>query len=419
MIYCGDLKNNGEIYHAFYDRSTKKLRFYLNGHEVENDYLYNIYNKPKYCLRGYDRLKVLLMSLSIITASISVTALSNDINFDEIFPHHTNESIFGQSDFELLSGEELYNEMLSRNPEMEEYLEMTKDVVLKYGEYMNQEELLNTIGDLKIVKTSDKEEISSGYALAFYTKDENKIYLDSELNVEYMIRTCLFHEILHYYSQSGLYDYNIYSDGYTGYALNEGMTEMLNAEFTDNELFTYHKEAAYVGALCEIVGPEVFLEAYFGNDVETLIDALAEYSSQEEAEALIKTIDLAKDSYDAFVYYESDEDYDNFVSANIRVWDMIGEMYENKYSLDINNDNLMMAYKTATTLQNYCGVDLTGDNSEFLVDVIVNKHYFVKPDAGFVIVDYSYADENGIIGNSFTIDDRDRYLENNAKKNKF
>lgn len=416
MIYCGELKNDGQLYKTFYDENTKRLRFYLNGLEVDNDYLYRTYNRTKNCQRGYGRLTTLILSLGIITSAISVTALQNDINFDNIFSPNNGILPIEQEYQNELSGEELYNEMIARNPEMTEYLEMTKDVILKYGQYMNQKALLDTIGDLRVVPSSDKEEFESGVALAFYSKDENKIYIDSDINVDYLKRTCLYHEILHYYSQSGLYDFNIYGDGYTGYAVNEGMTELLNAEFNDDEIFTYHKEAAYVGALCEIVGPEVFEEAYFGNDIEYLIEALSEYSSEEDALALIKNIDIAKDSYESFVFYDNDEDYDNFLTANENAWAIISMMYYNKYGIDLSEDNLMMAYMTATNLEDYIGI---GVDDGFLVDVIVNKHYFVKPDTDYVIVDYNVKDEMGIQGKSLTIDESNRYINNQSKKNKF
>ena len=418
MIYCGELKNQGILYHTFYDKYSKQLRFYLNGQEVDNDYLYKTYNKTKNCLRGYGRLTTLILSLSIITAAIGVTALDEDISISDIFNSDSGIITIDVQEENELTGEELYNELISRNPDLTEYLEMTKDKVIKYGPYMKQSELLRTIGDLEIIPTSNREEMEAGNALAFYTKDENKIYIDSNINVEYLKKTCLYHEILHYYSQSGLYDFNSYSDGYDGYALNEGMTEMLNADFNDDEMYTYHQEAAYVGALCEIVGPEVFEQAYFGNNIDYLTYALAQYADEDTALALIKNIDIAKDSYDSFVYYDNDEDYYNFVLANENAWAIISNMYDNKYNRDIVGDRLMMAYMSATTLDDYCGLDLEGDS--ILVDVIVNKHYFNDTNNDFVIVDYNVKNSDGIQGKSLTIEDSERYVNNNnqIKKNK-
>ena len=146
-----------------------------------------------------------------------------------------------------------------------------------------------------------------------------------------------------------------------------------------------------------------------------MIEALSEYSSEEDALALIKNIDIAKDSYESFVFYDNDEDYDNFLTANENAWAIISMMYYNKYGIDLSEDNLMMAYMTATNLEDYIGI---GVDDGFLVDVIVNKHYFVKPDTDYVIVDYNVKDEMGIQGKSLTIDESNRYINNQSKKNK-
>ena len=419
MVYCGELKSNGVLYHTFYDRNTKALRFYLNGEEVENDYLFNTYNHPKNCLRGYGRLTTMILSLGIIASAFVATAIQNDvISYEDIKEPFSNEITVDDEKYVFLSGEELYEEMLSKNPDLTEYLEMSRDVIVKYGEYMNQEELLSTIGNLELIPTHTRDEIASGLALAFYSKDENKIFYDDRINMDHLLKTCLYHEFLHYYSQSGLYDYDIYSSGYIGYAVNEGMTEMLNCELNDEEMFTYHKEAAYVGAICEIVGPEVLEEAYFSNDVDYLIDKLAEYSSEDDALALIKNIDIAKDSYESFVFYDNDDDYDNFFSANNYAWDILADMYEYKYGRDINEDSLMMAYKSATTLKNYSDFDFTEFGDGFLVDVVVNKHYFVKPDNDVIIVDFSYRDETGLRPSSVNINESDRLITNGSVRKK-
>ncbi len=418
MIYCGELKSSGILYHTFYDKNTKSLRFYLNGQEVENDYLFNTYNHPKNCLRGYGRLTTLLLCLGVMASAFAATAVQNDISLDDITSPIRNEISIDDEHYTFLSGEELYDEMVKRNPDLINYLEMTKSIILKYGEYMNQQELLNTIGDLKLVPTSSKDEIASGVALAFYSKDENKIYYDENINMDYLLDTCLYHEFLHYYSQSGLYDFDIYSSGYIGYSVNEGMTEMLNCEFNDEQMFTYHKEAAYVGAICEIVGPNVLEEAYFSNDVEYLIEKLAEYSSMDDALALIKTMDIAKDSYESFVFNDNDDDYDNFFSANSYAWDILSEMYDNKYNRDITEDSLMMAYKSATTLKNYSDFDFSEFGDGFLVDVVVNKHYFVKPDNDIIVVDFSYRDETGIRPGSVNIHESDRFKLNGGVRKK-
>ncbi len=411
MFYVGELRRNGVLYHTFYDKDTKLLRFFSNGKEVEDDHLSNTYNKSKHSLSGYGRLTTLIISLSIITASIGVTALDRGYDFHGEQPIVIEQQVDVEHSHEL-TGEELYNALLEANPDVKEYIEMTKDVLLEYGQYMNQDELLDSIKSFEVVETSNREEIASGEALAFYTGDENRIYIDDQLTVDSIKRTCLYHEFLHYYSQSGLYDYNTYGSGYIGYALNEGFTEMLNSEFNDDELFTYHKEAAYVGAICEIIGPEAFERAYFGNSIEMLIDEISKYCSYEDAIALVKNIDNSKAAYESFVINDNDEDYANFVSSNVNAWDIISMMYENKYDRDITEDNLMNAYKSASTLENYSDFDL-GDNG-FLVDVVVNKHYFVKPESDYIIVDYNVKDDYGMQGDYITIDESNRYVNKNS-----
>ena len=412
MIYCGELQNNGVLYHTFYDVETKKLRFFLDGQEVENEHLYSVHNKKKNALRGSSRLLTMLLSLSIITASLGVTALERGTDFSDFIPEFGREVVVEEPIHNELTGEELYEKLISLNEKEAPLIEMSKGVILDYGEYMNQQALLDTFADLEVVPTSDREEISSGLALAFYTKDENKIYIDDQLNVDSLIQTCLLHEVLHYYSQSGLYDFNTYSDGYMGYALNEGLTEMINSKYNDGELFTYHREAAYAGALYEIVGPDALLKSYFGNSVEMLVDELSQYGSREDAIALIKNIDISKDSYESFVYYGNDEDYMNFVNANINAWGLISEMYEAKFDKDCNDDRLMSAYKSATMLENFVGLDMD-PMTDYLVDVIVNKGYFTDNDEE-ATVEYNIKNDYGITGNSLTIDESNRYRNTNS-----
>ena len=411
MIYCGNIKSNGVIYDAFYDTKSKKLKFYLNGKEVYNEKLNTKYNRKKKQLSGYNRLVTGIVCLGIMLGSYGVTALQDDT---DIVPEIGN--LFGSEDVVegsnvIYSNEEFLSELKKANPEFSNYIDMSRDVILEYGQYMDQQVLLDNISTLEIVRSNNEIEMTEEGALAFYNSDENKIYM-SDIADDETLYVALFHEFLHYWSQSGLYDYNDYGDGYIGYALNEGMTELLNTEFNGQELFTYHKEAAYVQALCEIIDPEVFERAYFGDEIEIVIDELAEYSSTEEAISLIKNMDIAQESYLSLAINGDEDDYDNFCSANDRIWNIIDKMYYNKYDRDIDGDPLMNAYKTASTLINYSSIDLREYSSPVITDVIVDKSYFLSQD------DYATMDcvINSLDGeDSITVAVDDSYRPKNSK----
>ena len=384
MIYVGNIKSNGIIYDAFYDRKSKKLKFYLNGKEIFNEKLNTKYNRKKKQLSGYNRLLTGIVCLGIMIGSYGVSALSDDTDiFDGDIFGTESTVILGQDLVEgsnvIYSNEEFLEELKKANPEFSDYIDMSSDVILRYGQYMDQKVLLDTISTLEIIESNDEKEMTEGGALAFYDNDENKIYYSTMEDSE-TLYIALFHEFLHYWSQSGLYDYNEYGDGYIGYALNEGMTEQLNSEFNDEILFTYHGEAAYVQALCEIIDPEVLEEAYFGDCIEMVIDELSNYTSQDEAIALIKNMDISQEAYLSFAMDGNEDDYDNFCNANERIWEIIGEMYYNKYYRDIDGDPLMNAYKTASTLTNYSSIDLSSYDSPVITDALVEKSCFLRND---------------------------------------
>ena len=289
MIYCNNLKYNGKVYNVFYDKNTKLLRFYYEGKEEKIDYFNNLYNKKKNVLQGYNKLITILLGLAVFTSSyIGINLLDTDHtnNLDNDGISYNQEYI----DVNSYTNEEFLVALKEDNPDLEEYIDMTQDVILKYGDYINKNLIMNSIGGMDVIHTSNKTEMIKDNAIAFYSKDENKIYVSDDIEDEETENVCVYHEFLHFYSQSGLYDYNDSDDGYIGYALNEGITEILNAELNDRFLYTYHKEASYVQALCEIIDPEVLLKAYFGNSTEYLVEEMSNYCSEEEAISLIKNI---------------------------------------------------------------------------------------------------------------------------------
>ena len=415
MIYCNDLKYNGKLYNVFYDKETKLLRFYYEGKEENVDYLNNLYNKKKSVLQGYNKLITILLGLAVFTGSYLAMNIAEDVYINELYSDdnsYTQEYI----DVNSYTNEEFLAALKEANPELEEYIDLTQDVILKYGNYINKSHILNSIGGMDVIHTSNKTEMIKDNAIAFYSKDENKIYVSDNIEDEDTENICLYHEFLHYYSQSGLYDYNDYGDGYMGYALNEGLTEIINAELNGRFLYTYHKEASYIQALCEIIDPEVLLKAYFGNSIEYLIDEMSTYCTEDEAISLIKNIDVAKDSYTSYSNTGNIEDYENFESANEKAWEVLDNMYFSKYRSNMMDDRYMAALKTATCLENYADFDLSPYDNPVILDVMIEKNCFTENASDEIIIDYLVQDGEDRSYDICIITENSRHLSKNEIK---
>lgn len=166
-------------------------------------------------------------------------------------------------------------------------------------------------------------------------KIKNKVNTNSQLNMEGSYsnlydcitiyrgenlennRSTLAHEFLHLLSSRYDKKNKAFHSGFTmisksasvGYGLTEGMTEFLNENLLgycgDNTFaYSYYAERSCVKMLCEIIGTEKMVEAYFNNDLELLIDELTEiYGTKEDAIKLITTID----SLHIVVLYEKEK----------------------------------------------------------------------------------------------------------------
>ena len=390
----------------YYDSNFKQIKFYLDGVEQVIpylDYKYNVLNGNY--LRGKDLLLGTILTLGIVANSIIINAIVDTYAYDRniisptmVVTESTEENEFSTNFVDKkLSSSDFYKELYNNSDnEKKEILNLTKLVIRDNNDYLDQKDILNSFSSLKIVITSNDKLLTntSDNIIGRYDQETNTLYLKEGLD-EDVLNTTIFHEFLHFLSKSGFVSTSFNKNGYIGDALNEGMTQLLVNEYFKNQLFVYSNEVSITKALVEMVGSDFMRECYFSHDLDSLIDELSKYVSHEDVISLLKNMDNAKIAY-------NDEDRDNYASFNRKCWDIIGNIYMNKFGKDIEKDRLMMAYKEGTSFDSV---------------VSVSKKYFIGNEDKSYKINYYYIDGNsGYLIDTILIDDNNRYVNINTKK---
>ena len=390
----------------YYDSNFKQIRFYLDGVEQDIpylDYKYNVLNGNY--LRGKDLLLGSILTLGIVANLIIIDDIvdtyaygRNILSPTMVVAESTEENEFSTNFVDKkLSSSDFYKELYNNSDnEKKEILNLTKLVIRDNNDYLDQKDILNSFSSLKIVITSNDKLLTntSDNIIGRYDQETNTLYLKEGLD-EDVLNTTIFHEFLHFLSKSGFVSTSFNKNGYIGDALNEGMTQLLVNEYFKNQLFVYSNEVSVTKALVEMVGSDFMRECYFSHDLDSLIDELSKYVSHEDVISLLKNMDNAKIAY-------NDEDRDNYDSFNRKCWDIIGNIYMNKFGKDIEKDRLMMAYKEGTSFDSV---------------VSVSKKYFIGNEDKSYKINYYYIDGNsGYLIDTILIDDNNRYVNINTKK---
>ena len=390
----------------YYDSNFKQIKFYLDGVEQDIpylDYKYNVLNGNY--LRGKDLLLGSILTLGIVANLIIINDIVDTYAYDRniisptmVVTESTEENEFSTNFVDKkLSSSDFYKELYNNSDnEKKEILNLTKLVIRDNNDYLDQKDILNSFSSLKIVITSNDKLLTntSDNIIGRYDQETNTLYLKEGLD-EDVLNTTIFHEFLHFLSKSGFVSTSFNKNGYIGDALNEGMTQLLVNEYFKNQLFVYSNEVSITKALVEMVGSDFMRECYFSHDLDSLIDELSKYVSHEDVISLLKNMDNAKIAY-------NDEDRDNYDSFNRKCWDIIGNIYMNKFGKDIEKDRLMMAYKEGTSFDSV---------------VSVSKKYFIGNEDKSYKINYYYIDGNsGYLIDTILIDDNNRYVNINTKK---
>ena len=390
----------------YYDSNFKQIKFYLDGVEQVIpylDYKYNVLNGNY--LRGKDLLLGSILTLGIVANLIIINDIVDTYAYDRniisptmVVTESTEENEFSTNFVDKkLSSSDFYKELYNNSDnEKKEILNLTKLVIRDNNDYLDQKDILNSFSSLKIVITSNDKLLTntSDNIIGRYDQETNTLYLKEGLD-EDVLNTTIFHEFLHFLSKSGFVSTSFNKNGYIGDALNEGMTQLLVNEHFKNQLFVYSNEVSITKALVEMVGSDFMRECYFSHDLDSLIDELSKYVSHEDVISLLKNMDNAKIAY-------NDEDRNNYASFNRKCWDIIGNIYMNKFGKDIEKDRLMMAYKEGTSFDSV---------------VSVSKKYFIGNEDKSYKINYYYIDGNsGYLIDTILMDDNNRYVNINTKK---
>lgn len=407
MIYCSDFFYDGKIFDLYYDIYSKRIKFYLDGVEQYIPSLNNKYNiLYENNLKGRQLLLTTILSLNILATAINLNGCSNysEAKTNKVPTVSVENNLDSSSNVSTISVENnldssgFYKELYKRsdNDFKKEILDLTKSVVKDNSDYMDQEDILDRFSQLNIVYTSDDKLLAntSNDIIGRYDPETNTMYLKEGLD-ENLVYTTIFHEMLHFFSNSGFAFITDDNNGYIGDALNEGMTQVLVNEYFKNQVFVYSNEVSMTKALIEMFGSDFMRKCYFSHDLDSFINEVSKYSSYEDAISLLKNMDNAKVAY-------NDDDRENYDIFNSRCWDIIGTIYSNKYGVNMETDKLMMSYK---------------EGSLYDLVVSVSKKYFKDNESNSYKINYYSLDEDVCyLIDSCLICEDDRYIDLNVKK---
>lgn len=295
---------------------------------------------------------VLLLSSKGIDKAINFSDSTNIVQL-------SNDDLLSQFQNEFTDSIELKTELEDVYPTACEFID-------EYGQYLDQEKLLDTVSTLETITLPD-EEFVDGF-LAEYKPNKNAIYLNERLKYkkDSQVAEVKEHEMYHYLLSGGFYS-NPTNFFHTGLSLDEGLATLLTQESGsfDNTVY-YTKNANYVRVICELIDSNNFMSACGNHDLSELTAYLSEYSSESDAKKLIKLID------------EACLDYGNIATdEDIEAWDIINDMYINKngVSIEDSNDLVMKVYSNKMAETSY----KINNKPSFSVPK-VSKNYFLNTD---------------------------------------
>lgn len=265
----------------------------------------------------------------------------------------------------------------------EHSLENLKEMIVTYGEYMDWEEVGRRLQMVDVVCGEENFVKQLPSVAAYYSGFD--IYIPDGNENLFLIRPdakqIFDHEFIHLLSCYGFVRQNFHTDEYNdfsssvdnpdfdyallGSCLTEGMTQQLTVEFSGDTLSRYSLQRNYTNAMTEILGTEVMLRAYWGHDLNILIEELEKYVGMEKTYQLLVDLDLVHSNSNllsslllsenngeklSVEELQTREDLERTnATLNQQIWEVMGEIYLEKTGLSIEDDLLMSAYHSATT----------------------------------------------------------------------
>lgn len=243
------------------------------------------------------------------------------------------------------------------------------DFILRYGPYLDQEELLDTLPNLQM-KVVDKI-ANNNHLLAITKTSDLSIQFNKKLfyKKEEEIKEIVLHETFHYLFQQNFSNDPIQISLF-GRQLDEGIASLLVREYgCYTGVDINEKPVNYVRVICELIGPENYMKATGHHDISELIGYISEYCERKDAQNLIKSIDSA------CIYYDSKTEDDQ------KAWDIINKIYLNKHGTTIedSSDLVMKIYSNKMIGTNY-----SIEGSKASSHARLNKNYFVNNKESYI-----------------------------------
>ena len=303
---------------------------------------------------GRDKLIASILALGIFVGVSSGCYRVENVNTDK-------------SSISDIDPSSLYRQMYNITDASNEHaFALVKDVIYDYGKYMDADTLIKKAETLNIHYEYLDEDISG-----YYKKSTNEIVINTRFRDDK--DAVLFHEMMHFLSQSG-FQQAVESGSKTLYFAdgeNDGLSQEFTNEYYYREYERYTKEVALNNALMEIIDIEDMAKPYFRHNLNNLLNKMERYTSRRDAETLIHCIDGVSTYSSRYKNSGSKSDYNNYKECANLAWVIIENIYNKKYGNDIDNDPVMMAYKTIILDDNYT-------SEKDVTKVVVDKDYLIK-----------------------------------------
>ena len=178
--------------------------------------------------------------------------------------------------------------------------EELKEIVNTFVQNIDEENLKYCVQNLKTVKIEKKniiKEIKKYLSNLEKSTINSGLYYTNTNNIDIFInsKSVLSHEFIHMCTNNGIncgFHLNTRFNEKIGMGLNEGYTELLNTRIFKYEHYGYHKNVGIVKLLETFFdNPKDFENAFFHNDLDTVILQFCKYGTKEEFFNLLEKLD--------------------------------------------------------------------------------------------------------------------------------
>lgn len=205
------------------------------------------------------------------------------------------ETIEKQLNIEItddLLDEYLLLDAVNKNPSFKncyKYYLHSISQLIKDNPYLNKEEVYNRLLNVEIVYKKRPFYVDKNIAGQYYEEPYNSIGIYKEFPATHET----LHEIIHC----------IYGNDDLPRFFSEGMTELLNKEYCNNEnpfdgICSYYFEVAAVKMICEVTSSDTVLKAFTLNNMDYIIEEMTNYGiTKEEASKALEIMESILDSW--------------------------------------------------------------------------------------------------------------------------